>query len=171
MGHGGKRVGSGRPKHSGRYKEPTRAIRLPISIIEKLKRSDSNQIVTFPLYQNTVAAGFPSPAEGEKECDLDLHELLIKHPAATFFVRVSGSSMIQAGIHHGDMLIVDRSVEPVHGKIVIAALNGELVVKRLFREGKRTQLVSENEEYAPIEIGEGEGLHIWGVVTSVIHAV
>jgi len=121
-----------------------------------------------PLFQCAVMAGFPSPADDEKEGELDLNELLIKHPAATFFVRVSGSSMIRAGIHHNDILIVDRSLEAVHGKIIIASLQGELTVKRLCLEGKK-QLIAENDLYAPIEITDEMDFHIWGVVTSVIH--
>jgi DNA polymerase V len=118
-----------------------------------------------------VAAGFPSPAEGGIEQTLDLHELLVKHPAATFFVRVSGASMINAGIYHNDILVVDRSLDPVHGKIVIAAVNGELTVKRLHREGKKIELRAENDAFAPIVIPEGADFRIWGVVTSVIHSV
>ena len=81
-----------------------------------------------------MRAGFPSPADDYIETMLDLNEYLIKHPAATFFVKASGESMVNAGIHSGDILIVDRSLEAVHGKIVIAALNGELTVKRLSRQ-------------------------------------
>lgn len=121
------------------------------------------------LYQCMVSAGFPSPAEGDIEEALDLNKLLIKHPSATFFLRVSGSSMIKAGIHHNDILVVDRSLEPTNGKVVIASLNGELTVKRLRREGLRVQLLAENEAYPPIDITGEEDLRIWGVVTSVIH--
>jgi len=123
-----------------------------------------------PFYECTISAGFPSPAE-DGETSLDLNELLIKNPSATFFLRVSGSSMVKAGIHHNDILIVDRSLEPVNGKIVIAAVNGELTVKRLCCEGNRIQLVAENENYRPIDITEEVDLHIWGVVTNVIHPV
>lgn len=123
-----------------------------------------------PLYHSHISAGFPSPAEDEMET-LDLNELLIKHPAATFFLKVSGSSMIKAGIHHGDILVIDRSLEPVHGKIVIAVVNGELTVKRLHKIGTKVQLVAENDNYASIDILEGMELHIWGVVTNVIHAL
>jgi DNA polymerase V len=126
---------------------------------------------SLPLFQNPVTAGFPSPAEDEIEKKLDLNELLIKHPSATFFLRVSGASMIKAGIHDNDILIVDRSIEPAHGKIVVAAVNGELTVKRLHLEKNRVFLMAENDTYRPIEITEGIELHIWGVVTSVIHAL
>ncbi len=126
---------------------------------------------SLPLFQNPVTAGFPSPAEDEIEKKLDLNELLIKHPTATFFLRVSGASMVKAGIHDNDILIVDRSLEPAHGKIVVAAVNGELTVKRLHLEKNKVFLMAENDVYRPIEITEGIELHIWGVVTSVIHAL
>ncbi|MBA3239244.1 MAG: translesion error-prone DNA polymerase V autoproteolytic subunit [Parachlamydiaceae bacterium] len=124
-----------------------------------------------PLFQSPVVAGFPSPAEDEIEKKLDLNEMLIKHPAATFFLKVSGSSMIKAGIHDRDILIVDRSIEPTHGKIVVAALNGELTVKRLQLDKGRVFLIAENDAFRPIEITEGAELHIWGVVTNVIHSL
>jgi DNA polymerase V len=109
--------------------------------------------------------------ESEIEKETDLNDLLIKKPAETFFVKVSGSSMIKAGIQDGDMLVVDRSLEPVHGKIVIASLNGELTVKRLHIEKKILRLIAENEAFAPIEISGEVNLQILGVVTSVIHLV
>jgi len=139
--------------------------------IDAIYQLIQHKFYRLPLYQSLVTAGFPSPAEDEIDDTLDLNELLIKHPAATFFLKVSGSSMINAGIHDGDILIVDRSIEPAHGKIVIAALNGELTVKRLHLEKNRVQLVAENSAYPPIEVREGMDLHIWGVVTSVIHTV
>ncbi|CCB85237.1 LexA family protein [Parachlamydia acanthamoebae] len=166
---GGKRMGAGRPKGSGKFKEPTKAIRLPESEIEHVMRYIQNKCYRLPLYHTTVSAGFPSPAEDHIERKLDLNELLIKHPSATFFLKVSGHSMIKVGIHHNDILIVDRSLEPSHGKIVIASLNGELTVKRLRCEGKRIQLVAENDAYPPIEISSEDDFRIWGVVTNVIH--
>ncbi len=170
MPRGGRRTGAGRPTGSGMYGEKTLAIRIPISRIEDVRRV-VQQSYFLPLYQSAVAAGFPSPADSEMEGKLDLNDLLIKHPAATFFVRVSGCSMIKAGIHHNDILVVDRSLEPLSGKIVIAAVNGELTVKRLLKEGSGIQLVAENEDYPPIDITEGMDLYIWGVVTNVIHTV
>lgn len=162
MPRGGVRKGAGRPVGSGKFGEPTRVVRIPLSQTLPYR---------LPFYECAVSAGFPSPADGEMGDKLDLNELLIKHPAATFFVRVAGSSMINAGIHHGDILVVDRSVEPLHGRIVIAAVNGELTVKRLHRDGKQLQLLAENEAYGPIDIGENSDLHIWGVVTNVIHSL
>jgi DNA polymerase V len=128
-----------------------------------------NKSATYRLYLNPITAGFPSPAEDEIEKELDLNDLLIKRPEATFFLRVSGDSMVKAGIHHQDILIVDRSLEPSHGKVVIASINGELTVKRLIRKDGKVFLAAENEAYPLIEISKDADLRIWGVVTNVIH--
>lgn len=125
--------------------------------------------VVLPLYSSGVSAGFPSPAEDYIEQRLDLNELLIRKPAATFFVRVNGDSMIGAGINHNDILIVDRSLDPVSGKIVIAVIDGEFTVKRMIRNSSSCRLVAENPAYPPIEITEESSCEIWGVVTSSIH--
>ncbi|HHO47884.1 MAG TPA: translesion error-prone DNA polymerase V autoproteolytic subunit [Desulfobacteraceae bacterium] len=122
-----------------------------------------------PLFLSGVSAGFPSPAEDYVDRKLDLNELLIKNPAATFFVRVAGDSMTGAGIHHDDILVVDRSLEPVSNNIVIAVYDGELTVKRLVRDKNGLRLVAENPNYPPLVISEENGCEIWGVVTSVIH--
>jgi len=124
-----------------------------------------------PLFSGKVAAGFPSPADDYVEKNLDLNELLVQKPAATFFVRAQGESMLGAGIHPNDILVVDRSIEPVPGKIVICALNGELTVKRLERDNEQWQLKAENPAYPDIVIHEELEMVIWGVVTTVIHPV
>lgn len=129
------------------------------------KRTD----LELPLYLASVAAGFPSPADDFIDKRLDLNEHLIEHPEATFFVRVHGDSMREAGIGEGDILVVDRAKEPAHNKIVIAALNGELTVKRIRKQGRRLFLAPENSAFTPIEITEGMDFHVWGVVTYVIH--
>jgi len=128
-------------------------------------------VLPLPLFSGKVAAGFPSPADDYVEKTLDLNELLIQKPAATFFVRAQGESMLGAGIHPNDILVVDRSLEPVPGKIVICALNGELTVKRLERNNEQWQLKAENPAYADIVLHEELEMVIWGVVTNVIHAV
>jgi DNA polymerase V len=125
--------------------------------------------VLLPLFTGKVAAGFPSPADDYIEKTLDLNELLIKKPAATFFARAQGESMLGAGIHHNDILIVDRSIDPVPGHIVVCALNGELTVKSLDRDHGQWQLKAENPDYPDIAIFEDLELVIWGVVTNVIH--
>jgi len=125
--------------------------------------------IAIPLYESRVAAGFPSPASDYEEGRLDLNSLLVKHPAATFLVRVQGDSMINVGIHPHDILVVDRSVVAASGKIVIAVLDGELTVKRLLHQAGRAYLMPENDKYPPIEVLEGQHFSIWGVVTNVIH--
>ena len=171
MTRGGQRANAGRPIGSGKFGELTKAIRVPTKEVDTIFRLMRNDFYRLPFYQNAVAAGFPSPAEDEMADKLDLNELLITHPTATFFLKVAGTSMINAGIHPNDILIVDRSLEPSHGKIVIAAVNGELTVKRLILNGKQVQLHAENETFPPIEITQDTELYIWGVVTNVIHSL
>lgn len=127
--------------------------------------------IPLDLYAAKVSAGFPSPSTDYLEGKLDLNEHLIKNPPATFFVRVSGDSMIGAGIHPDDILVVDRSIEPKSGKIVIAVVDGELTVKRLQRSsvGNNVYLVPENPKYNKITITEEMCFQVWGVVTYVIH--
>jgi DNA polymerase V len=168
MGRGGARKGAGRPKGFGKYNEPTKAVRLPISMIESLHKLNAFKI---PLYLSKVAAGFPSPAEDYLAEKLDLNEHLIKHPTATFLVRATGNSMINAGIHENDILVVDRSLTPIHGKVVIAAVDGQLTVKRLHKKDQKYMLIPDNPDYLPIEISDDSEVYIWGVVTNVIHAV
>ena len=127
--------------------------------------------VRLPLFAGKVAAGFPSPAADYVDKTLDLNELLIQKPAATFFVRAQGESMLGAGIHPNDILVVDRSLEPVSGKIVICALNGELTVKRLLHDDDQWLLRAENPRYPDIVLNDDLELVVWGVVTNVIHAV
>ncbi len=122
-----------------------------------------------PLFAQAVPAGFPSPASDHIEREIDLNRELIDHPAATFFVRVEGHSMTRAGIHDGDILIVDKSLEAVSGKIIIAVMDGEFTVKRLIKEKGQTLLRAESEGMADIRIQPGQQLDVWGVVTYVIH--
>ena len=188
---GGIRPGAGRKPGSNAYGESTRPIRVPVSVYPEIqslladlkvrrrhgkapagtwlpKRSALRPV--FPLYACRVPAGFPSPADDYVDKRLDLNDL-IDRPAATFFVTVTGDSMTGASIHDGDLLVVDRSLEPSDGKIVIAAVNGELTVKRLaLREG-HVWLVPENPAFLPLQLKEGLECVIWGVVTRVIHTV
>lgn len=123
-----------------------------------------------PLFGARIPAGFPSPADDDLEGTLDLNEQLIRHPAATFFLRVQGDSMTGAGIHDGDLLVVDRAREAKSGSIVVAAVDGELTLKRLKLAGGRVWLVAEHPDYAPLEIQGETGLVIWGVVAHVVHS-
>lgn len=168
MSRGGKRMGAGRPLGSNKYGEPTKVVRLPISRIDEVKIYLENK-AGFPLYRSKIRAGFPSPAEDDVEAYLDLNAHLIKHPGSTFFLIASGDSMIAAGINSGDLLIVDKSIEPKHGKIVIAAINGELTVKRLSKTSQGILLLPANDAYPAIEVQDPQELVIWGVVTYVVH--
>ncbi len=168
---GGKRLGAGR---KSLYGLPTKAIRVPENMITKIKDFMVSQNLAeyeLPLFTSKVAAGFPSPADDFMDTKLDLNSHLIKTPSATFFVRVSGESMINAGIHDGDLLIVDRSITPQVGKVVIAAIQHELTVKRYIKKDGNVYLAPENENYQPILVNEEDEVYIWGVVTNVIHAV
>ena len=188
---GGARKGAGRKKGSSVYAESTQAIRVPESMIPEVKSMlnirklqvesskthnhriyypDNNaSVISVPLFTARVAAGFPSPADDYVEKTLDLNDLLVQKPAATFFVRAEGESMLGAGIHPNDILVVDRSIEPIPNKIIICALNGELTVKRLKSIGEEIVLGAENPAYADIIVREAIDLVIWGVVTNVIH--
>jgi DNA polymerase V len=121
------------------------------------------------LFIISVPAGFPSPAEDFVEGPLDLNRYLIHHPAATFFVRVIGDSMIGVGIYPNDLLIVDRAITPVNGSIVIAVVNGDLTIKRLHQCDGQVSLLPENPAYEPIQITEAMSFEVWGVVTKAIH--
>lgn len=170
MSWGGKRINAGRPAGRGKYGESTIAIRVPLSRVEDIKRYIGHEKgIKLPFYASKVKAGFPSPADDYIESYLDLNSHLIQHPAATFLLEASGDSMINAGISSGDMLIVDKGIEPTHGSIVIAAIDGELTVKRLSRSNGQIQLLPENPKYKSIDITDEQDLVIWGVVTYVIH--
>ncbi len=139
--------------------------------IGAIYKFEKRKKVKIPLIGNRIPAGFPSPAQDFIEATLDLNEFLISHPAATYFIKVEGDSMINAGIFHNDILIVDRAIEATDNKIVIAVYNGELTVKRLKIKNGIWFLVPENLEYEEIEIKEDTDFLIWGVVVYAIHKV
>ena len=136
---------------------------------DPIKPSSPDGSQKYPFYQSPAACGFPSPAAEYLQDTLSLDQLLIHHPAATFFARAQGQSMTGAGIHDGDLLIIDRSVNPRDRDVIIALLDGELIVKRLvYAEGKPV-LQSEHPDYPTIKLGSEQQLDVWGVVTNVIH--
>ncbi len=141
--------------------------------IEKIQveffRPDLNKTQKTELYSYHIPAGFPSPAENFLEKRLDLNEFLIKNQAATFLIRVKGHSMEKAGIFDGDILVIDRSVEPSNGRIVLGVLNGEFTVKRIEKKGSKVILKPENDAFNPIELTPEMNFRIWGVVTFAIH--
>ncbi len=169
MAHGGKRKGAGRPQGKGRWGEPTKVVRLPESVISEVMQFVEGRGFKLPMYSNTVQAGFPSPAEDYIESEIDLNAFLVKQPSATFLVRAAGNSMKDAGISDGDILVVDRSVKPVNGKVVIAAVDGQLTVKFLIIKKGKAFLMPANADYHPIPVDPDNGVTIWGVVTSSIH--
>lgn len=121
-----------------------------------------------PLMSSHPQAGFPAPGDDYVEKVLDINDLVVKHPASTFFVRVEGDSMEGAGIFSRDVLVVDKSLTPKSGNIVVAAVYGEMVVKRLTAKGNTHVLSSENEQYEPIHVTENDDCFIWGVVVGSI---
>ena len=122
-----------------------------------------------PLFESGVSAGFPSPADDYLDLPIDLNEFLIKHPAATFYVRVKGNSMEGAGIRNGDLLIVDRAEEPRNKSIVLGIIDGDFTVKRIKKKGSDLYLMPDNPEFKPIKINENMDFQVWGVVTYVVH--
>lgn len=124
--------------------------------------------IHIPLFSHKVAAGFPSPADDYIAGRLSLDEHLIQHQDSTFFVRAKGNSMFGAGIFDGDLLVVDKSLNPVSGDIVIAVVDGDLTVKRLIKRGETVTLKPENPRYKEIEFKDGQELQVWGVVTSTV---
>jgi DNA polymerase V len=130
---------------------------------------DGPRPVGSPFFLDNISAGFPSPADDYVTDFLDLQRLVVKNPAATFFLRVSGDSMSGAGINDGDLLVVDRSKPTAQGSVVIASLDGELTVKRLKKRNGNIFLAPENPDYAEIDITDREDTMVWGVVTYVVH--
>lgn len=195
---GGARIGAGRKPGQGPYGERTQALRVPESQLSLLKkylsqyrqspetpRLKRGEVIALelhevrrdtyprfiPLIPSSVPAGFPSPADDYFHGSIDLNEHLIHRRESTFILRVSGWSMLRAGIHDGDELIVDRSLEPQNGHVVIAVVDNELTCKRLLKSGSVIRLISENPDYPEIIVDKAQEITIWGVVTRVLHKV
>ena len=190
--HGGKRAGAGRKPKFG---EKTALMRVPESAqpvvidflnelaqkrqtepkwpshITPVKLAENPRAFKVPLFNHTIRAGFPSPADDYVADTLDLNEHLMPRKEATFLVTVSGDSMIGLGIHNGDILVVDRSLIPANGKVVIAVLDGQFTVKTLEKKRGKIRLMPANPEFEPIEMKDEQELQIWGVVTNVIHSL
>lgn len=115
-----------------------------------------------------IAAGFPSPAQDYITQSIDLNRELIRHPASTFYARVSGDSMMEEGITEGDLLVIDKSIEPVDGDLAVCCLNGEFTLKRLYFRNRQLKLIPSNRHYRPIEITDGDSFKVWGIVLYTI---
>ncbi len=126
---------------------------------------ESTEKLNLPLSSQSVHAGFPSPADDHIEASLDLNRALIKHPSATFFVRVDGESMRDRGINHDDILVVDRSIEPYSGAIAVCFLDGEFTLKQIDISDSEITLVPANEKFSPIKVSKDDDFTIWGIVT------
>ena len=127
--------------------------------------------LALPLVDEGISAGFPSPALDFVDLSIDLNKHLIKHPTATFYGRVKGDSLKDAGINDGDLLVIDRSLEPLSGKIAVCYIEGEFTAKRIKKTAKELWLMPENEAYKPIKIEKDQNVIIWGIVTYVIKSV
>ncbi|MBL7803099.1 MAG: translesion error-prone DNA polymerase V autoproteolytic subunit [Saprospiraceae bacterium] len=133
--------------------------------------ADVSTELPLPFAGGGIAAGFPSPASDYLDLSIDLNRELVDHPDSTFYARVKGQSMQEAGIHNGDVLVIDRSLTARPGDIVVAYLNGEFTVKRLFLTADTCWLLPANEDYPQIPVQEGDEFRVWGVVTYVIKNV
>jgi len=185
--HGGRRPGAGRKPANG-ISEPTSVIRVPTSqtgtirdFISALSRkrliesqanvadlsqlAPASRILELPLFTTKVAAGFPSPADDHIEKRLDPRDYLVENDNSTFFVRVKGESMVDAGIFDNDVLVIDRSKTASIGDIVLAVLDGEFTVKTLGQSKLGPRLIPANKNFQTIEIKEGQSFEVWGVVT------
>jgi len=181
---GGLRKGAGRKFGTGPYGENTKVIRVPESRVYDIKdyliRLQSNNIDEFfsvasqlntnpkVLFEHKVAAGFPSPADDHAEKKLDLNEYLIGQQETTFFVRIKGDSMIDASIHDGDIVIIDRAKQAKIGDIVLASIDGDFTVKILSKHGAQPRLLPANEKYQPIDVKKDSAFEIWGTVTGAV---
>ena len=127
--------------------------------------------LSLPVVESGISAGFPSPAEDFIDVSIDLNRELIKHPSATFYGRVRGDSMIGAGLNDGDLLIIDKSLEPADNKIAVCFIDGEFTVKRIKIVEDGVLLMPENDAYPPIKVTEDNDFIVWGIVTTVIKSV
>jgi len=132
---------------------------------------DTENLDNINLFEGSVPAGFPSPADDAMDLDLNLHDHLVRNPSHTFCVKAIGESMKDAGIKSGDVMLVDRAIEPENRSIVLAVIDSEFTVKRVNVSDKKTLPMPENENFTPIEITEDMDFKVWGVVTYVIHKV
>ncbi len=130
--------------------------------------ADVSTVLKLPFVVEGISAGFPSPADDFLDINIDLNKHLIKNPSTTFYGRVRGNSMMDAGIHDGDLLIIDKSLEPINNKVAVCFIDGEFTVKRIKIEKDIIWLIAENKDYKPIKVTKDNDFIIWGIVTNVI---
>ncbi|MFN7754785.1 MAG: LexA family protein [Holosporales bacterium] len=167
---GGRRPGAGRPHGTGIYGEKTKPLRIPLSLMDDVAKFVASKGYRLPLYTTHVPAGYPDMPDDSVDEYVQLNELLVSNPDSTWLVTVKGDSMIKAGIFKGDILVVDSSLEAKHGQIVLASLNGEVTVKRLYSKGGVLQLIPENDAYPPIPVPKEADFLVCGVVCKAIRS-
>jgi DNA polymerase V len=171
MARGGKREGAGRKSGSGQFGETTKPIRMPNSLVALAEVFTKTKGFKMPFYNAKVPAGYPDDLDDSVAEQVSLYEKFAPNLESTFLIQAMGESMINTGIYPNDTLIVDKSLEAQHGKVVIASVNGELTVKRLHKQNNEIRLLPENPDFSPIEIDESTDLQIIGIVTQVIHGL
>ena len=137
--------------------------------MNKNKRDIEDNLNSVPYLLSRISAGFPSPADGYLDMDLNLHDYLVQHPSATFCVKAIGDSMVDAGIKSSDVMVIDRALTPKNNDIILAVVNGEFTVKRIKKNDNELYLMPANENYRPMKITEDMDFQVWGVVTFIIH--
>lgn len=171
MPRGGKRKGAGRPRGKGPWMEATKPLRIPLSLFSAVTRFMETRGFQLPVYASRIPAGIPDHTDEHIEKMTDLNLLLLRNPQETFLLHVIGDSMTGAGIHDGDILTIDRKLEPRNGQIVVASIDGQSTVKTLRTNSKGVTLMPENKKYRPIKILPHNDFRILGVVTNVIRKV
>jgi DNA polymerase V len=159
---------NGRPRGTGKYGEVTQTVRVPVSMVEEVVDYAASRGHRLRLYENRVSAGTLTPTDDDVKETIQLHDMLVKHPKDTLCVRVQGESMTGVGIMPDDILIVDSREIARDGKIVVAAVNADVTVKRLSKNREGVWLKPENPKYEPIPVGPDDNMVIWGVVTGVV---
>lgn len=171
MTRGGRRKGAGRPKGTGKFGEPTKAVRLPVSYVDRIMSFIDRKAMIFPLYETKTQNGYPSPVDDATVEQFDLSGYLIPRPASTCVVRMNENSMTGAGIHADDILIVDRSIEAKSDDIIVAIYEDAFMVRRLVIKNKKYELKAEASKVPTIKLADSSDLNVWGVVQQVIHKV
>lgn len=171
MPRGGKRKGAGRPYGKGPWMEATKPLRIPVTLIDAVTKFMQTRGYKLPMYSSHVPAGTPENADDHVEKTTDLNSLLLRNPRDTFLLRVTGDSMMDAGIYENDMLTVDRKLEARNGQIIVASIDRQSTVKTFHKDRQGITLMPENKKYMPIKILPENDFHILGVVTNVIRKV
>jgi len=169
---GGKRSGAGRPVGTGKFKSPTKLMRIPADMEDGILNFIRSGGGSIKFFSSTVQAGYPELAgEGDEGENINLHSYLVDKDEDIFILTASGDSMIHAGINDGDLLLVNSRVEAREGDVVVASINGEFTVKRLSYAKGKVILQPENPDYRPIKIRDGDDMQVFGVVVHSIHKV